>query len=119
MPCYPTEDLAKNSAVLVTFTVSKYFNRKQRNKNFPAASCSLNVKELVLLATPELDDAHIQELQEPPSAALDLSCMPLLTEYGRDSGGPSKQTQIARKKKQNLKLESIRLAKENRDASRK
>jgi hypothetical protein len=68
----------------------------------------MNVKELVVLNTPEMDGDLITELVEPPPVALDLSRFPSLSDFTKDIAGPSQKEKIERRKQVEKKNAEIR-----------
>jgi hypothetical protein len=77
----------------------------------------LNVKEVLVLATPETDRSVITEFVDPPPHGLDLAGLPSLAVFGKKAEGPSEQEKVQLKKfkaSQNEKIRALHAERSNK-----
>jgi protein subunit release factor B len=100
------EDLTTNSAVLVTFTVSKYSTQAQRSKGLPAA-CSLNIKEMVILAYADTDGDLAKDFDLSESSGVDLRKVRSIDSFEYKAPGPKQSDKERMRKETEAKKEKI------------
>jgi hypothetical protein len=110
MEATDVDDLRKNSALFVTFTVSKYSTQAQRSRGLPAG-CSLNIKEIIVLAMAEEDGDIVKEFREPEPHGLDLRRYTQLEHFEYKAPVPKQSDKEKIKKEMEAAKREVRAAK--------